>query len=94
MQLKNKLDRQRDLHCESSGSFNNLAMTTMSSFFAHTGFRMPENKRKVVDRLPGQTVTLHNQSVLEVGWTETLKTHEFSVLQKTEKFHVNCSPSK
>lgn len=74
MQMKNKLDRQRDLHCESSGSCNNLAVTAMSSFFPHAASRMPENKRKVLERLPGQTVMVHDQSVLEVGWTETLKT--------------------
>lgn len=51
---ENRLQRQRDLLYGSSKSCNDPATIFKSSFSLPTGTRMPENKGKVVEVLPGQ----------------------------------------
>lgn len=67
---ENRLQRQRDLLCGSSKSCNDPATIFKSSFSLPTGTRMPENKGKVVEMLPGQAersrCIIGDQPVLEM----------------------------
>jgi len=76
--IEDRIKRLRLLLCGISRSCDSSATIFMSSFSLHTGTRMPENKGKVVGRLPGQSerfmVMVHNRrSAISGDAHETLK---------------------